>query len=70
MLGRNPKRYDVWRADGGYEVRDTDEAGRCVYTSDSRRIAREMAKHMNRGHLEGSEPPMHFDTGAGSGFGG
>lgn len=58
MLGRNPKRYTVWRADGGYEVHDAGEAGRCVYTSDSRRIAREMSKHLNRGH-PGEGPPEH-----------
>lgn len=63
MLRRNPKRYDVWRADGGYEVHDADEAGRCVYTSDSRRIAREMAKHLNCGHLR-EGPPEHWGVDA------
>lgn len=57
MIGRNAKRFTVWHTDGGYDVRDSDDAGRCVYTSESRRIAREMAKHLNRGHLEGKEPP-------------
>jgi len=68
MLGRNPKRYVVWSAVGGYEVRDADEAGRCVYTSDSRRIAREMSRHLNRGHAERQDPPpANLETGNGWG---
>ena len=68
MMGRNPKRYTVWRTDHGYEVHDADEAGRCVYSSDSRRIAREMSKHLNRGHFDRQEPPpIQFETGNGWG---
>ncbi|HEY7046893.1 MAG TPA: hypothetical protein VH373_06695 [Jatrophihabitantaceae bacterium] len=59
MLTRSPKRYTVWRSDGGYEVHDADEAGRCVYFSESRRVAREMSKHLNRGHL-GEGPPERW----------
>ena len=57
MYRRSPKRYTVRRAHGGYEVRDADESGECVYFSASRRIAREMSKQLNQGLFEGELPP-------------
>lgn len=67
MVGRKPKRYTIWNTDGGYEVRDADDAGRRVYFSESHRIARDMAKHMNKGHESFEEPPEILPYGSGTG---
>jgi hypothetical protein len=47
MLGRKPKRYAVKQSDDGFEVCDADAAGERVYFSDSRKSARDMARHLN-----------------------
>ena len=48
MLSRKPKRYTVVGTAEGYEVRDADAAGAPVFSSASRKAARDMSRELNR----------------------
>ena len=44
---RRPKRYSMQRTAGGYEIRDAEAAGTKVFSSTSRRAARDMLHALN-----------------------
>src|SRR5215469_7602835 len=44
---RRPKRYSVARTAGGYEIRDAEAAAARVFSSTSRRAARDMLRALN-----------------------
>jgi hypothetical protein len=66
---RRPKRYSVERTADGYEIRDAEAAGSQVFSSASRRAARDMLRALNTTSRPGANDYWK-DANAGGGMAG
>src|SRR5215472_2463248 len=70
---RRPKRYSLLRTADGYEIRDAEAAGAKVFSSASRRAARDMLRTLNGRSRPGANRADYWTggySGGGAGQGG